>query len=58
MKKKIFLGIGLLCLVLLVVAGVFLGKNIQDKNATVSGDVAAPGQKEEIQQLFPYEVAE
>ena len=46
MKRKISIGIGLLCLVLLVVAGVFLGKNIQDKNATVSGDVAAPGQKE------------
>lgn len=58
MKRKISIGIGLLCLVLLVVAGVFLGKKIQDKNATVSGDVAAPGQKEEIQQLFPYEVAE
>ena len=58
MKRKISIGIGLLCLVLLAVAGVFLGKKIQDKNATVSGDVAAPGQKEEMQQLFPYEVAE
>ena len=58
MKKKISIGIGLLCLVLLVVAGIFLGKKIQDKNAIVSGDVAAPGQKEEMQQLFPYEVAE
>lgn len=57
MKKRILIGVGVLCFILLIVAGVFWGKNIQN-NTIVSGDVAAPGQKEKVQQLFPYEVVE